>query len=184
MGSSAIYLSNVLLKLTASTKLDDQEGLGIKGFKIVAEFIKSRSAEAGRKFDLIFSQSKGYLNTETNYTTLKDNKLIGGASRSFYLNDLPDFKFSQKDFLSKYTVNEEFRNIFEKNVKELYTSFIPVTDIFGDEVVDNELEKIVEEENNAVELVECVDETQNIWLGSDKKYYEAETMTEVEVTFD
>lgn len=123
------------------------------------------------------------MNTETNYNTLKDNKLIGGAGRGFFLTELPDTKFTQKNFVEKYNSDEQFRSVFDNQVDILYKSFVPEVISFTNEE-EIEIETLDLEETVSIDLVECIDQVNNIWIGSDKKYYSADTMQEVEVEFE
>jgi len=139
---------------------------------------------------MIFSQSKGYLNTETNYNSLKDAKIISGAGRSFSIKSLPTLKFSQKDFLEKYSTVPELKAAVDEETQLLYEEYIPLKDIFGDNIVDAELQEILEIEDSydenaeEIKLVEEIDPEQNIWLGSDGKYYDGNTLEQIEVEFD
>lgn len=155
-GTSCIYMANSLLKLTPSTKLDDSEGLGVKGFMIKAEFIKSRSNEAGRPFEMVFSQTNGYSNILTNYNILKSAGYLKGSPRAYYLETCPDVKFTQKKFLEKYNEHPELREEVARLVKDVLVNYVPRPDAL---------------ENSELELVKCVDEQNDVWEGSDGKYY-------------
>lgn len=161
-GSSCIYLADTLLKLVTSTKLDESDGLGIKGFQVIGEFAKTRSNEAGRKFDMVFSQTNGFSNVLSNFINLKNAGYLKGNGRAYYFDNLPDFKFTQKNFLEKYNESEEFRKAIDENVKELYKTYIPTPD----NIEDNS-----SNEEEDVYLEELVDEENNIWRGSDGNYY-------------
>lgn len=124
-GNAPIYLSNYIFKLVASKKLEPDKEYGIKGFEVVVELIKSRSAAAGLKFTLVFDQANGFDNLLSNYVLLKDNKLIKGAGRGYYLESCPDVKFSQKTFKEKYYENEELRKAFDSEVKRVLMGLIP-----------------------------------------------------------
>jgi len=142
-GKAVTYLSNTLVKLEASSKLEEDKEFGVKGFYMTGILVKSRSNAAGLTFKMVFEQKNGINNILTNYVNLKDAKLIGGAGRSYYLHSLPTVKFSQKLVVEKYNTVPEFRKAFDKDVAELYKKYLnelPESD-------DGEL-KLIDSENN------------------------------------
>ena len=152
-GTSAIYMANVLLKLQPGSKLEEDKDFGIKGFYVVGNFLKSRTNEAGRKFELVYSQSEGFDNFLTNFYQMKQAKLLKGNGRAYYFDFAPDTKFTQKNVKQLYQTNEEWAKLFDEAVANLYYDFLN----------DNS--------SDDVELLECIDEEQDIWLGSDGNHY-------------
>lgn len=172
-GTSCIFLASVILKIIASTKLNEDDTFGIKGFKCIGEFIKCRSNESGRSFDLIFSQANGFDNILTDLSILKENGYLKGSPRAYYLDGCPDVKFTMKQFKEKYLGSKELQKATKAAVEECFLNFIPNTEKLdtyksssnpdmGDDTSDDEAE---------IELVECVNEEEDIWLGSDGRYY-------------
>ncbi|AMS01170.1 UvsX-like recombinase [Bacillus phage AR9] len=161
-GTSCIYLANTLLKLVSSSKLEPDKEFGIKGFKVNGELIKSRSNSAGNKFEMVFDQEKGFDNVLTNYLLLKSSGAIGGAGRGFYLNTLPDVKFSQKTVKEKYETVPEFKAEFDRLVEEIMEEFLSGIDL--------------SEDNDNLTLEENIEG--NIWRASDGQYYKFDEKTE------
>lgn len=172
MGSSAIYLSNTLLKIITSSKLDEKEEFGIKGFKCIGEFIKCRSNEAGRQFDLIFSQSEGFDNLLTNFTIVKNSGCLKGSPRAYYLEGAEDVKFTFKTFKDKYYGSEKLRNVFDNLVKDLFIKYIPRSEKSGELSYNSDSKNEI--------TYELIDKDQDIWRGSDGKYYDG-NHNEIEV---
>ena len=168
MGSSCIYLANTLLKIVTSSKLTEDKEYGIKGFKCVGEMIKCRSNESGRTFDLVFSQSEGFDNILTNLSILKDAGYLKGSPRAYYFEGAEDVKFTLRQYKEKYYESEKLRKVVAELVRECYLDFIPnVTNRNGyNPEVDTEAES-----SDDIELVECVNEEQDIWRGSDGNFY-------------
>jgi len=171
-GSSAIYLSNTLLKIITSSKLDEKEGLGIKGFQCIGEFIKSRSNEAGRQFDLVFSQAEGFDNILTNFVILKNAGYLKGSPRGYYFEGAEDIKFTQKAFKEKYNSSEKLRKVFDKLVKELFINYIPRPNGVGE----------IKYNTNEI-TYELIDKEQDIWIGTDGKYYDKDH-NEIEIEIE
>ncbi|MFA7157604.1 MAG: hypothetical protein WC123_07980 [Bacilli bacterium] len=146
MGHTPIFLSNYIFKFIAGEKYKEEEGFGIKGFKNTIKMIKNRSTAAGVTFSMVFDQVNGFNNVLSNYLYLKDNKLIDGAGRGFYLKALPDVKFTQKDFLNKYYENNELRNAFNEVLFENLAGNIPIADANFDEENSEEIELQYDEE--------------------------------------
>jgi RecA/RadA recombinase len=124
-GNAAIYLSNYLIKLVSAKKLTPDKEYGIKGFRVIGELIKSRSAAAGLTYDSVYEQQTGFSNVLSNYELLKASDKIGGSGRGFYLKGLDDIKFSQKTIIEKYESDEKFRAEFDRLSEECLTAFIP-----------------------------------------------------------
>jgi len=159
-GSSCIYMASSLLRLEPGKKLEEDETLGVKGFMSVGEFLKSRSNESGKKFDMVFSQRNGLDNLMTNFNILKDNGYLKGSPRAYYFEDCPDVKFTQKKFREKYNESVELQETVARLVDEVMVQFVPLPEKMGSE--------------GELELVECVDEENDVWLGSDGNYYTGE----------
>lgn len=163
-GSSANFLANTLLKLKASSKLDPDKDFGIKGFIVIGELVKSRSNEAGYKFEMVFNQSIGYDNLLTNFLLLKRLNYLKGNGRAYYFDFDPDVKFTQKTFKETYNKNSSFRKAFNKAVQLELSNFLSGK-------IDNEdigLNENKEEENN-FKLIKKIKE--DIWKANDGKYY-------------
>lgn len=166
MGSSILYLANNIIRVTTSTKLDESDSYGVKGFMVKGEFVKSRSNEAGRQFEMVFEQSTGFDNILTNLANFKELKLLKGSPRAYYLEGCPDIKFTLKTFKEKYLENKALRKEVDRLVKENYVKFIPNSDTYIDkDIITNK------DEDEDVELVECIDKENDVWIGSDGKYY-------------
>jgi len=157
-GVALRYLTNTLIKLRPGRKLVDNEEFGINGFIVEAKFIKCRSNRAGVTCNLVYNQIKGYSNILSNYLLLKEAELVKGGGRGFYLTNLPDIKFTQKDIESLYKTNKNFKKAFDELVAPVLESFIPETD---DDDNDIEVEvknlskfsKKEKEENNKEEFI-------------------------------
>jgi RecA/RadA recombinase len=125
-GNAPIYLSNCLLKLTTADKLVPEKEFGIKGFLVKGELIKSRSAAAGLTFTMVYDQNNGFDNLLSNYKLMKDSGKIGGAGKSFFVNGLPEVKFSQSTFKQKYQESPELKAHFDAEVQKCLMDLIPI----------------------------------------------------------
>lgn len=161
-GSSAIFLSDSLLKLDTGSKLDEEKDFGIKGFTVTAQYIKSRSSASGRKMTLVFNQETGFDNLLTNVQFLKEKGLLLGSGHGYYIETMQDKKFKLKTVSDIYHNDEDFKNRFDSYMISLYREFF--TDV-------------VEEEEQFM-LVECIDEKNSIWKGNDGKNYKYNVDTE------
>lgn len=164
-GSSILYLANNVIRCTTSTKLDEKDTYGIKGFMVNGEFVKSRSNEAGRQFSMIFEQSTGFDNVLTNLANFKELGLLKGSPRAYFLEGCPDIKFTLKTFKEKYNENKKLRDEVNKLIKENYIKFIPNSENY----IDSDLIETNNEED--IELVKLIDKENDVWLGSDDKFY-------------
>lgn len=135
-GGAALYMSDTLLRLKPSTKLDEDKDYGIKGFKVDMTFIKSRSNSAGRVFTLIYDQTHGFDNVLTNYEFLKKNNLVKGGGRSYYLENCPDIKFTAKTFKAKWLENDELKDAMDELIFPLLEDLVPEADLDFNEDAD------------------------------------------------
>lgn len=155
-GTSAIFMANVLLKLQAGAKLEEDKDFGIKGFYVLGNYLKSRTNEAGRKFDLVYNQSTGFDSFLTDFNQAKQAKLLNGNGRAYYFDFAPDTKFTQKNVSELYRTNSEWAKGFDEMIENLYYDYLNDTSVNVD---------------GDIELTECIDEENDIWLGSDGNHY-------------
>lgn len=113
-GTTPLYLSNNVFKLTPSIKLTADKDFGINGFIIKNKMIKSRTNRAGQEVSLVYDQTYGFDRTYTCYQMLKDQKLVHGSGAWFYLEGMPQVKFQQKAFKSKLEDSIMLRQCFRE----------------------------------------------------------------------
>lgn len=165
-GTAIIYMADSWIRLQASSKLEEDKNFGIKGFYVKARYCKSRSNESGRDFELVFVQKEGFSNFLTNFNYLKKLNLLKGNGKAYYFDFDPNIKFTQKKAIEIYETNKDWAKKFDDLVYDIYSEFITSSD---EEIIDDNDEL---EEDEEIELVECINEKKDIWLGSDnKKYY-------------
>lgn len=165
LGSSAIFLSDSLLRLETGSKLEEEKEYGIKGFTVNAQYVKSRSNASGRKMVLIFDQAKGFNNLLTNVHFLRENKYLLGSGHGYWIETMPEKKFKFKNVQEIYDTDEEFRKGFDDYVHSIYDEFLTASN-------DDE-----EEESADLELVDCIDEEKSIYKGNDGNSYYYDTTT-------
>lgn len=172
-GSSVIFLADSLIKLQAGSKLEEDKDYGIKGFMVNGLFLKTRSNEAGRPFELVFNQKIGFDDFYTNFNYLKKEKYLKGNGRAYYFDFDPDTKFTQKNVKELYDTNEEWAKLFDEFVEETYINFITTKDIDDEYEEDYDGSDYDEDDSDEdVELVKCINKKKDIWKGSDgNKYY-------------
>lgn len=112
-GRAAQYLTNTLIKVTASSKLKEDEKYKVKGYMTKVELIKSRTAPAGRAMTMIYDQAEGFDEDLSLLNFIKDNKGLKGSPRSYHLDGYEDMKFIFSNFKEKLASSLEFRAYFE-----------------------------------------------------------------------
>jgi len=108
-GLAPQYLTNTLIKITTSSKLDEEKTYKIKGFEAKIELIKSRTAPAGRVVNMIFNQAEGFDEELSLLDYIKANGGLKGGGRSYYLEGMDDVKFSLGDFKQKVSETPELK---------------------------------------------------------------------------
>lgn len=123
-GNTIIYLTNLLLKFDDNSKLKEDEVFGISGILVDITLIKSRNNRAGASCTLVFDQERGFDPELSMFLMLKNAKLIGGAGAYLYLSNLPDVKFSQKNFKEKLHTTPELQRAYSELLASYLTSTI------------------------------------------------------------
>jgi RecA/RadA recombinase len=112
-GNAPQYLTNTLIKVTASSKLDEEKTYKIKGFEAKVELVKSRTAPAGRSITMVFNQAEGFDSELSLLEFVKSNGLLKGAGVSYFLEGLESVKFKLSDFKQKLSESKELRKHFD-----------------------------------------------------------------------
>lgn len=123
-GHTPLYLANNIFRVDPGSKLSEDEKFGIPGFMNKITIIKSRTNRAGQELDCVYDQNNGFSNEYSNFNFLKDQKLVGGAGRSFYLQGAESIKFSQKAFEEKLYESEELQKVYKKLLAQSLRQFI------------------------------------------------------------
>lgn len=123
-GHTPLYLANNIFRVDPGSKLAEDEKFGIPGFMNKITIIKSRTNRAGQELDCVYDQNNGFSNEYSNFNFLKDQKLVGGAGRSFYLQGAESIKFSQKAFEEKLYESEELQKVYKKLLAQSLRQFI------------------------------------------------------------
>ena len=179
-GKAFPYLANMLLKLTARGKLDPNASsssgskYGIKGYVSEFELIKSRTAPAGIKFEVIYSQTEGFLNDLTDLKNLSEAGYVKGSPRAYYFEELPDVKFTNKTFREVYKSNPQLKEVTERLAREYYDSL--VAKVERDEVSpeeDNEelVEGVSQLEFEDGTIITLVDKENDVWTDGNGNNY-------------
>lgn len=111
-----LYLANNVVKVITSDKFTEEKNPygTFTGWHSKLQLIKSRSNRAGLEATLIYDQQYGYNRLLSTYEMIKNAGMVQGAGRSYYLEGLPNIKFSQKQFLSKMEDSIVMRQCFKE----------------------------------------------------------------------
>ena len=121
-----LYLANNVIKVVTSDKLTEEKNPygTFTGWHSKLKLIKSRSNRAGLEANLLYNQEYGYDRILSTYEMLKENGMVQGAGRSYYLEGLPNIKFSQKQFLSKMEDSLVMRQCFKELTTHVGNEFL------------------------------------------------------------
>lgn len=188
MGSSFLYMANAMIRIDPKDKLDpegnsNQQRLGIKGFMADVTIIKSRTSEAGRIVEIVYSQNDGFLDAFSTVLFLRQKDLLMGSPRAYYLEGLENVKFTMKKFQEIYNENEEFRNYFHEYSRKHLKEIIPNYGKYDSDMalLAGEEGKITDKYGNAYTLI---NKEEDIWLSEvDGKYYDS-NFSEISVEID
>ena len=147
-GNTPLYLANNIFRVDTASKLTSDKEYGIDGFMTKITIIKSRSNRAGQEIDLVYNQNRGFDNIYSNFTLLKQEKRIGGAGRSFYIQGCDNVKFAQKTFKEKLMAEAELQRVYKSTMRDLLSQFIysDDTEVPVEEELNTSDNQYVEEE--------------------------------------
>jgi len=116
-GKAIKFNCSTLLMLQNRAELKEEQ-YGFRGYLLEAKFIKNKHFQPQIKFDLVTDFSKGIDNFFTNYKLLSENKRLQTGAWN-HLVSIPDVKFRTKDAKELYNTNEKFKEVFDKEVKDV-----------------------------------------------------------------
>ncbi len=125
-GQTPIYYASTIYRLNAAGKsaMFTPEDYGFSGFECTAQAAKSKSALIGAHCKMIFREDAGFDNAYTILATAYDNKMVQGRNPNLYIEGAPEFKFSRKDFGTKYNTNEEFRKAIDTAMEDVFKATV------------------------------------------------------------
>ena len=123
-----MYVTDTLIKITASTKLEEDKLWGIKGFEAKIEICKSRHAPAGRSVTMIYDQTNGFRNDLSMLDYIKSCGALKGNGMAYYIENHDEYKFKLSNFKEKYDSIEGFRNLIISTAESLMRSSIKISD--------------------------------------------------------
>jgi RecA/RadA recombinase len=102
-GRAAIYLANNMFRVDDSTTLKEKDGFGIDGSIVSFSIVKSRTNISKRQIPLIFNKTEGgFDNILSLFQLLKSEGEISGAGQGLFFSELPEEKFSQRNFKERF----------------------------------------------------------------------------------
>lgn len=117
-GFSAQYYSQNYFRIDAiKSNMYKPEEVGFEGYKASIQIAKTKTAFIGSTVDTCFNGSLGFDPVFTLYEYAKSLGLIDGRNPFLYMTGLQDFKFSRKDFRSKFLGEKAFRDAFMGGLK-------------------------------------------------------------------
>lgn len=117
-GFAAQYYSQNYFRIDAiKSNMYKPEEVGFEGYKASIQIAKTKTAFIGSTVDTCFNGSLGFDPVFTLYEYAKSLGLIDGRNPFLYMTGLQDFKFSRKDFRSKFLGEKAFRDAFMGGLK-------------------------------------------------------------------
>jgi len=130
-GLAIQYLTDTLIKITTSSKLDETKTYMIKGFEAKIELIKSRTAAAGRAVTMIYNQLEGFDDELSMLEFVKSNNMIKGSPVAYFIEGLDKVKFRFSNFKEVINSNKEFRDHFYAVAQSLLQESLKTSSKFG-----------------------------------------------------
>ncbi len=128
-GKTAIYVSNLIIRMDDHSKMKPTEGFCIKGSLVTLTMLKSRTSAAGNSITLVFDYERGFDKDLSLFYTMKELGFVNGAGAYMYFGDRSDIKFAQKQFKQKLQENPELQEVF---VEEAYKALMTLINDPGD----------------------------------------------------
>lgn len=127
-GTVAKFMTDTLIKLTTSTKLEEDKLWGIKGFEAKVEICKSRHAPAGRAVNMIYDQTNGFRNDLSMLDYIKSCGALKGNGMAYYIEGHDNYKFKLSNYKEKFDTIPEFRQLVIDTARTLMRSSIKESD--------------------------------------------------------
>lgn len=132
-GGNAVKFNAYHLIEMKVKKIVDMSKFGFDGIVAKLKCVKNKAFAPNIELELMGSFNTGFSNFWTNYRFLRDNKRLDSAAWN-KLVDLPEKKFRTKDAKSLYNSDQEFKEAFDKAVKE--TIQTEILDKYGAKLED------------------------------------------------
>jgi RecA/RadA recombinase len=126
-GTVAKFMTDTLIKITTSTKLEEDKLWGIKGFEAKIEICKSRHAPAGRSVTMIYDQVNGFRNDLSMLDYIKSCGALKGNGMAYYIDGHDEYKFRLSNFSEKFETIPEFNKIVTETAQTLLKASIKET---------------------------------------------------------
>lgn len=145
-GYAAQYYSQNYFRLdTIKSNIYKKEDVGFNGYKAQMQIAKSKTAFIGSTIDSCFNGDIGFDPVFTLFEYAKSIGLIEGRNPYLYLSGLSEFKFSRRDFRSKFLGESVFRNAFMGGLQPHLEALLGSKDFseqdrvkYGDLMIQNE----------------------------------------------
>ena len=127
-GKAAIYLANNMFRADDSLTLKESEGFGINGSVVTITLVKSRTNATKRSVPLIFNKTEGRFDKVLSlFYLLKTEGAFKGAGAYLFLDEVPDIKFSQKNFKSILESSPELQKSFANECYKVLSKYLSDT---------------------------------------------------------
>jgi len=130
------YMTDTLIKIVTSSKLDESKTYMIKGFEAKIELVKSRTAPAGRSVTMIYNQMEGFDDELSMLEFLKANNMVKGSPVAYYIDGLDTVKFRMSTFKQTLKDNKTLRDHFYAVALALLESSLKESGKFGTVVTE------------------------------------------------
>lgn len=132
-GNAPVYYANNLIKFVSCGKFT-QEKEGFDGFRVRAEFLKSRTNKAGKSTTLVYNQDIGFDPILTQLELIEEHKLLNGRNPYRFIGTNQDVKFSTKNFREEFRTRPELQDV-------VFNTTLPIlkrqiSDVYGEEKQD------------------------------------------------
>ena len=124
-GNKFVYLASYVIKLSAGAEFKGDKDFKFQGRIVNAKLLKTRSGFNNVTLPLVYHSNLGFHNVLTNVMWAKSQSLLkGGGSKGFFLENMPDIKFTQSQFIKTYRENSEFQKEFDEMMESNYTQIL------------------------------------------------------------
>lgn len=117
-GKTALYIANNMFRLDDKGTLKESEGFGINGTIVDITIIKSRSNQNKTSVPLIFNKSEGCFDQQLSLFYFLKTRGAVSESGKMYFDELPEVKFSQKEFKNVLAESPELQLVFARKCRE------------------------------------------------------------------
>lgn len=133
-GSRPLFLAHTAIRANSiKSNMYSKDDVGFEGFMVNLLLAKSKTNFIGATINVAFNASRGFDPIYTMFEFAKQCGLINGKNPNLYIEGLPEFKFSRRNFAQKMMDNPKFNHAVMATLKPYLEALLGSKEVTEDE---------------------------------------------------